>query len=248
MVKRKSSGAKKQRRRTMRDDTGDFHVSERSFRQANQLADRIDHSKFDNLSLPEPLPDDEISDPGEATELDEPDSDDDLFRPPSRDPPLDNEDEDDDDDGTLDEREIQEIEEEQQADVEELEEIVLTRKDVQKKFRKAKSLPSVPELYGLDRALCGQKPSSEAGTKCMFTWHCYVCECENREPYIDFKDNDGNPKGRDQLFGLSLYRSEAFTSQFQDSKAYDAQFLGRTFAVLSTYCSPSMIKKSSYIL
>jgi len=105
--------------------------------------------------------------------------------------------------------------------------VTLTLDQIKKtKLRKANCLPSVPELYGVDRTLCGQKLSSETTTKCMFTWHCYVCNLEKHLPYIKTKDIQGNPKPHAELFGLALYQPKAFTSDCYDQKAYDTQFRG----------------------
>ena len=121
---------------------------------------------------------------------------------------------------------------------------VVDLKLLKKSFRKSRTLPSVPDLYGMPRAICGQKLSSEQGTKCMFAWHCYMSEREGRTPYVDYRNSDGEKKPQTELFGLSLYRPEAFTNSQHDEKAYDTLFLGRAFGVLAKYCTYQMLKKS----
>jgi len=231
---------KGKKKRAVSRSSAEFHVGDdNTFTNANLLVDRIDHAKYDAKSLdPFFQQDDDDEDDSSSTSSTETYSPEISPDKSARDDFSSDDDDDDEDD-------IPEvIAEEQAADLDELTSAVEDIDAVKKHLRKANTLPSVPILYGMDRATCGQKKSSEDTTKCMFVWHCYMSEWEGRIAYIEPKDEHGRERPRTELFGLSLYRQEAFTAQTSDAKAYDTQFLGRTFSLLSNYCTYAMLKKA----
>jgi len=251
MAKRKKPAGRRKSTKVASRSSAEYHLTtDLAFNTAESSIQSIDYSPYNRSNLDPHLgadddneldDEDSIVDPIQAAEDvgNHSDSDDE-----------DDDDEDDDDD----EEAAAAAEQEVDADAEELLDSIDNGLDdatvvdvdlVKKNLRKAKTLPSVPDLYGMPRETCGQKKSSENTTKCMFAWHCYMAERDKRDvPYVEPLDADGKKKPQTELFGLSLYRPEAFTDTSYDEKAYDTLFLGRAFGVLAKYCTYAMLKKA----